>query len=521
MITRFYRFAPWLVAIGIPLAISLIIQIRTLVYPQYDEAEYVKLALAHTKVFLSDGVIAGLKEMYWHRLWKPIFHANWAVLPMVFSGGNPLLGAMITQVIIFFALLGFTFRTAAIFLNPWMACALTLMIGLNHWLLDSSLSFGAQMSFLTLWAATVYFGLRWWSTPNYKWATWAGIFFGLASVVRPIESALIAAIPCLYLCFLAYKDQRLRKSFAWFLVVSVGLATAWFFNHLPELWKWAVSCSQSMHIKRVWGRPDHDFFAFVFGMMWTLFSWTGVALLVGAAIDFPKSARPGMTVLALACLIPLCAGGTSYNGSYWFFYNSLYTGLLGLGVIALRPDSRWRVARYSAAAVVCVLIGAKEISWAYRKAFSVPKIVDTCALSAEAVHGLISSKEKPEVSVLFYQGSATDLMRGFDRWCLELYSNERNWQTKFTNYWNGEDNETFAFILDKMRKHSDYLLVGPLGHFEGSNHSLAMPHYIYEIEKRFDDGTLSKIGLKALATYDLVSPYGRKGTALLLEVLKP
>lgn len=228
-----FGWQSWL-GLAVPIAVLSISVISwhltNLHVPIWDGANYVHTALAIRDAFLRSPV-AGLKEFYLDRDWRPIFFPNAASIFFLVTGGDIRIGVAA-------ALLAFS-QIAAIYIFLCLrmvagparaAIGATLIVTLAWFNLYTSL-FYAEILWLGATMGAVYHllvALRDGQGARRHWFI-AGCWLGLGTAARPIESIVCAALPALVLIAQGLAKRGIRPLdvlifSAQLVLVSAGVA---------------------------------------------------------------------------------------------------------------------------------------------------------------------------------------------------------------------------------------------------------------------------------------------------------
>ena len=234
-------------SIAVALPILILWHSKNSEFPHGDAGNYTAVAFQIYKAFGS-GILEGLKELYISRTWQTILVPQFAVPAFFFSSGK-VLPAMIGYsiavhsafAIAIYALSRCFLRRLDSILVVSILLNLPSVLHSSRWLNSE----GVFFLFVTCcWAAL----LRSRAFHERSMTVMAGVFLGLASCVRPAESAIILGVPLLVFVAHSIRTGRVHwidLPYSALPLITLILSVCWNFLRPPSWWGGALLNSLS------------------------------------------------------------------------------------------------------------------------------------------------------------------------------------------------------------------------------------------------------------------------------------
>lgn len=163
-------------------------------FPNGDDAEYLWASLSMFRRFVHEGFSSGLHGLYEFRLWKPILHPVLMVPALFLARGRILLAQTIGALYLYSALAAAVYAVSRRFLSRVDSVIATAVLLNLQWMMLPAHAVKSELSYALFFFATWAF--LFWSKGLTKapMALSGAICLGLASCIRPAESALFFGI---------------------------------------------------------------------------------------------------------------------------------------------------------------------------------------------------------------------------------------------------------------------------------------------------------------------------------------
>ena len=178
-----------------PVLIALVWHINNQGWPNDDAADYMKTAYQQYIAFQDGSLFDGLKSLYQIRGGRPTLFPVLATPFLLLFKGNVLAAAGGSLVICFLVCQIYIYAIARRYLDLLRASFVSSFVGSYPIIIFHSTVFFSEMAWLAFFIGFVFHLLESEDFRKPLQATVAGIFLGLAALVRPAETVVIAIFP--------------------------------------------------------------------------------------------------------------------------------------------------------------------------------------------------------------------------------------------------------------------------------------------------------------------------------------
>lgn len=563
-------------AVGVPALLIAVFNFYYRPFPTHDEAEYILLAQQHLLNFKLHGFIEGFTGLYSTRLWKPTSLPVLELPFLILAGGDVRNTAALIESLVALATLTASYWILRRMLTERAALIGTWIFGFYSWFIAYSHLNSAQMPMLACLAFGIYFVIRWFESQELRFALWSALVLALGATIRPVEIGTMLAVPVAYFVFVGLKNFS-KHRWVWLVailacgltgllmlngidnfskrilfgvffaatvfyfakfrrhfdrlptgdraLVAAGLlftltVNAWFFPFYSNLLNWIFQASFSEEVKGFWSRSGGHFFSFIGSMLKVLYGPMAAILFISGLIRGRSFAKNHFWLkfgaLAAAAFLPIFMGSLSYNGSYWFFFNGTYVGILGLIVWALGREGSFFWARMAIGTALAWL----GFFGALRGAVVAPgngTELPSCAKVVDALHSRLDLKRPLSMAVFSYGAWNASDPDTLDRWCMHAYALEQKFPiaTMSPEYFG---NESFEVFMGEMRTDSDYLIISPIGAAINPANSAGLVAFAQKLETLAASAAIVPYGFRSLGILEMANE--RKERLLILENLR-
>ena len=179
----------------LPVIISLAWHINNQGWPNDDAAEYMKTAYHQYLVFQDGSLLDGFRALYQIRNWRPTLFPAVATPFLLLFKGNVLAAKGAALITCFLVCQIYIYAIARRYLDSLRASLVAASVGSCTANIFSSLVFFSEIAWLAFFTGFVFHLLKSEFFRKRIQAAIAGIFLGLAALVRPAETAIIAILP--------------------------------------------------------------------------------------------------------------------------------------------------------------------------------------------------------------------------------------------------------------------------------------------------------------------------------------
>ncbi len=201
---------------------------RNKAVPTWDYANYFVPAQKIYLIIQAQGILAGIKALYWVRTYKPILHPIIGVPFLLLTHGNILSAGALSSGFFYLLVLCLLGKILLRRLPPVEASIALLFLGSTSWLTTSAVLFFSEIYFIFFFLSFVYLLNLSQSLSQWKTSVLAGLMFGLTACCRPVEAALILSVPLTILLLSAYRRRALGLVDTVWLFFSFTSAAALF-----------------------------------------------------------------------------------------------------------------------------------------------------------------------------------------------------------------------------------------------------------------------------------------------------
>ena len=324
-------------------------------YPKWDPSEYLLTAF---QAYETRGFISKIETIYTVRGWRPLLTPAWDWIMLELSGGRVILAEKLGVGILYFCFCIYLVFLLRKFLSGLSLLVAILFITTLPWLFMAFLQLFSEPPFLVcLLASATHFaysrGLR--SLPH---SLAGGLFLGLASCFRPLETLLLLA------SFLFFFVSQ-RRAYTWLnwsgnlkfsSLVAFTIPVIWFAPFSAELMEWVISCTFGK-VALTFAKEDNATFrSHLFYLLPQVPGIFVLALAVLACAGKHAVNRGNSLALLLCAFAPVLVGAATLNRDLRYFYApGLFLAIFAI-VIFLR-------ARPQAALVICILFMTVHFTW--------------------------------------------------------------------------------------------------------------------------------------------------------------
>lgn len=213
----------FLIAIS-PVMVTLLWHIHNQGWPNDDAAQYMKTAYQHYLVFQDGTWLDGLKALYQIRGWRPTLFPALATPFLLLFNGNIPAAAGATLVCCFLLCQIYVYAVARLYLDALRGAIAAAFVGSCPVIVFSSASFFSEIAWLALFSGFVFHLLNSDDFRRPIQASVAGVFLGLAGLIRPAETIALTAIPLMVLTLLAVRQKFLSFRYVMFTAAIVTAA---------------------------------------------------------------------------------------------------------------------------------------------------------------------------------------------------------------------------------------------------------------------------------------------------------
>ncbi len=197
--------------------------------PIWDSANYV-LNVQNILSRFDTGAIDGLKGLYFERGWRPIIFPALAT-PFFWMAERSILGGVALTQFAGIAVLGiYLYRFFRQTLSPGRAIAGSLLLCGMPWLVGYTNVLYSELYWLAAASGCLHHTALALRERSGRQFVLGGIWLGLMGAIRPVETALLSALPVLALLHFEYRRGRLpRREALWYLgaLLLTGAAVGW------------------------------------------------------------------------------------------------------------------------------------------------------------------------------------------------------------------------------------------------------------------------------------------------------
>lgn len=186
-------------------------------WPNDDAAQYMKTAYEQYLTFQNGSLSDGLKALYQIRGWRPILFPVLATPSLLLFKGNILAATGTTLVICVLVCQIYIYAIARRYLDSFRASLAAAFVGSSPAIMLSGRVFFSEIAWLAFFAGFVFHLLESEDFRKPLQATVAGIFLGLAALVRPAETTAIVIVPLIGMIAIALS----KKVFSFYNAVLV------------------------------------------------------------------------------------------------------------------------------------------------------------------------------------------------------------------------------------------------------------------------------------------------------------
>lgn len=202
----FSSFVSLLIVI-LPVIAILLWHLHNQGWPNDDAADYMKTAYQQYLAFREGSFLDGLKALYQIRGWRPILFPSLATPFLLIFQGNILAAMGATLVVCFLVCQIYIYAIAKLYLNPFRAALVAASLGTCSANIFYSTVFFSEIAWLAFFTGFVFHLLKSNFFRHSFQATIAGIFLGLAMLVRPMETMAIIILPLIGIMSMALKEK--------------------------------------------------------------------------------------------------------------------------------------------------------------------------------------------------------------------------------------------------------------------------------------------------------------------------
>jgi len=172
--------------------------VRNAGWPTDDAANYMATAYQEYLAFKLEGFWSGLGSLIALRGWRPIFFPPLAVPFLGISSGNIVTAMGLTLLTGYLGFVLYVFAITRRFLSRPYAVAATVSVTTLPPFATYALVFFSEIWWLFFSVAWLYHIIASRALQDSRHASLAGLFLGFAFMIRPAETAAIAALPVIY-----------------------------------------------------------------------------------------------------------------------------------------------------------------------------------------------------------------------------------------------------------------------------------------------------------------------------------
>lgn len=176
-------------------------------WPNDDAAQYMKTAYEQYLTFQNGSLSDGLKALYQIRGWRPILFPVLATPSLLLFKGNILAATGTTLVICVLVCQIYIYAIARRYLDSFRASLAAAFVGSSPAIMLSGRVFFSEIAWLAFFAGFVFHLLESEDFRKPLQATVAGIFLGLAALVRPAETTAIVIVPLIGMIAIALSKK--------------------------------------------------------------------------------------------------------------------------------------------------------------------------------------------------------------------------------------------------------------------------------------------------------------------------
>jgi hypothetical protein len=184
-----------LLLVILPVIATLLWHLHNQGWPNDDAADYMKTAYQQYLAFQDGSLLDGLKALYQIRGWRPILFPVLATPFLLFFKGYILAATGATLIICFLVCQIYIYAIARLYLDSFRASLVAALVGTSSVNIFYSMVFFSEIAWFAFFTGFAFHLLKSEYFFNYYHAGIAGIFLGLATLIRPAETFAIAIIP--------------------------------------------------------------------------------------------------------------------------------------------------------------------------------------------------------------------------------------------------------------------------------------------------------------------------------------
>ncbi|MGZ3727105.1 MAG: hypothetical protein ACXWQQ_15000 [Pseudobdellovibrio sp.] len=407
----------WFFSILLPLSFLIYWKAENKIYPTNDESFYFNLTQELYTNFQIHDFPTALKELYFHKHWKPILHPVIGVGFLFLSQGDSRLAINLFDTCFYLLLLSICYLYLARYVPPLGTAVGTILIGFIPWVFGTTTNFNSEIAFLASVAAFFYFSHDLSGFKDTKKLLLSAFCLSLMACLRPIESGLLFSLPILSFVILSIKDKKinyidlvplalwiaifagviippyfvyksdwshntaflidicclllflgilnlgklyLNRGFQIFFGIVFCIVIIWYASGAKELFDWIIMANFDTMAKETghrYGRPLSEFIYFYL----TKFGLIPLGLAVLGILNWKTNIKSycnfkNLFFLCSLFLLPLTAGALSYNGDVRYYYGAwVIFILIALKIVLNRSHKYYFFRLYSVATLALVL----------------------------------------------------------------------------------------------------------------------------------------------------------------------
>jgi hypothetical protein len=206
-----------------PVIITLLWHLHNQGWPNDDAADYMKTSYQQYLAFQDGSLLDGFKSLYQIRGWRPTLFPVLATPFLLLFKGNILAATGTTLIIWFLICQIYIYFIAKLYLDSFRASIVAAAIGTCSQIIFYSMVFFSEIVWLSFFTGFVFHLQKSDFFRKAVHAAVAGIFLGLAALIRPAETIAIVAIPLIGIIAIALAQKVFTVISSAYVVVFVTL----------------------------------------------------------------------------------------------------------------------------------------------------------------------------------------------------------------------------------------------------------------------------------------------------------
>lgn len=193
--------------------------------PSDDAADFASTGYEIFARFRDQGVGAGLSAVYDVRGWRPTVFPVLLLPALLIFFGDVAHAVGLTMTLLYLGLTLYLYRLARLYVGPTRSALVANCVVSVPTLLQWAVVFFSEIAWLLFSIAFVFHLLRAQEAPAAKDKYCAAAALGLMLITRPVETAVVLAVPLIWLAARALRDHSLdRRDAIWGAVAGAGAA---------------------------------------------------------------------------------------------------------------------------------------------------------------------------------------------------------------------------------------------------------------------------------------------------------